>query len=90
MANKVVKPVLVINKSKFIDFMLDGEDGIELSDIKQILKKKNSFNLKDMVKKCGYIPSDIIKNKIPKKLRLEVEGLKYFEVTPSEFNVIIV
>lgn len=88
--NKQAKPILVLDKSKFIDFMVDNNEGIEMSDIRKILKKKGNFNLKDVIRKCGYIPNDIIKNKIPKKLRLEVEGLKYFEVTPSEFNVIFV
>jgi hypothetical protein len=87
---KKVKPILVLDKSKFIDFMVDGENGIEISDIKKVLKKKGNFNLTDVVRKCGYITNDIIKNKIPKKLRLEVDGLKYFEVQPSDFNIVFV
>jgi len=81
------KTVLKVYKNKFINFMLDQDDGFTTSDIKKLLKKKGSFTLEDIVKDCGYIPSDVIKSKVSKKMMSEDYGNGDFEVEPSDFTI---
>jgi hypothetical protein len=85
---KKVKPILKVSKSGFVDFMMD-DDGVEIGTIKKSLKKKGSFDLNDIVKNCGYIPSNIIKSKVPDNLKAVTydEKGKGFEVSPEDFQI---
>jgi len=83
---KKIKPVLKVYKKKFLDFMMDS-DGVDTSAIKRALNKKGSFTLEDIVKNCGYIPSDAIKSPVAKGMMTEDYGKGDFEVDPADFTV---
>jgi len=84
------KPFLQVVTNKFIDFMTD-ENGTGMINIQKTLKKKGVFKVEDLLNECGYIPSQIIKNKrsVPKYLR-DNEYMGSFEVYPSNFIIIFV
>jgi len=87
---KKVKPVLKVDKNKFINTMCD-ENGVDMSDVAKFLKKKGSFTLEDLVSITGYISSNQIKDKksVPKELR-DSEDEEGFEVYPTNFQVVFV
>ena len=84
---KKVKPTLKVDKGEFLNFMF--EDGVDDSHIKRVLKKKGNFALEDLVKICGYIPSDMIKNPEVVTKKFIVYGFcdSTFEVDPSDFTI---
>lgn len=88
---KKEKPILKVSKKGFVNFMMD-DDGVEIGTIKKELNKKGVFTLEDIVKNCGYIPSGLIKSKVPDNLKSVTydEKGKTFEVQPSDFNIIFV
>lgn len=86
-----VKPLIKVDRKKFIDWILDEENGSSLGDIAKMIKKKRIISAADLMMRAGYIPSEFIKNRkdVPKELKDNVSG-RDFEVYPTDFIVELV
>ncbi len=89
---KQPKPILKVDRKRFIDWILD-ENGLTEHDLGKTIKRKGSVSAEDLMKQAGYLPSELLRNKtrVPDELkdnRSEIDG--DFEVYPEDFTVVFI
>lgn len=94
-AEKRKKPTLRVDRKKFIDWILDNENGSNLNDIAKMIKKKGSVSVYDLLKRTSYLPSELVKSKkLPpdRLINIVYKDRKQtdFEVNPKDFTIVFV